>query len=102
MTSGDDDGYRGPARLTIAGVRLEVLVDLRGRFDPIDGRYHWYGRIAAHSELARLMAGGRSEAVLEIRDRARPCELSEPDLWDRYRVTGYSTPPFPALSDVGQ
>jgi hypothetical protein len=96
--TGEDDGYRGPAWLTIGAARLPVTVDLRGRFEPIDGRYHWYGRIARDERLAALVTGGRSAAVIETGHGACPCEIADPDLWDRYRVTGYSTPPFPVNS----
>jgi hypothetical protein len=96
--TGDDDGYEGQAWLTVGGERLEVRVELRGRFEPIDGRYRWYGRIARDERLAGLISGGRAAGVIETEHGASTCELAEPDLWDRYRVTGYSTPPFPAAS----
>jgi hypothetical protein len=95
---GEDDrgeGYRGAARLTVGSARFDVQVELRGHFEPIDGRYHWYGRIARHDELAELVGGARASAVLETGHGASPCELADPDLWDRYRIAGYSTPPFP-------
>ncbi len=42
---GDSDGYEGTAVLEVGGARFDVQVRLRGHFQPIDGRYHWYGRI---------------------------------------------------------
>ena len=39
--------YAGPATIAAEDVRIEVEADLRGRFEPIDGRFHWYGRLAA-------------------------------------------------------
>jgi hypothetical protein len=89
------DGYSGAARLTVGTARFDVQVELRGYFEPIDGRYHWYGRIARNDELAGLLSGARASAVLETGHGASPCDLADPDLWDRYRITGYSTPPFP-------
>jgi len=89
-----DDGYTGPARLNIGDVRFDVQVELRGYFEPIDGRYHWYGRIASHDALAELLAGAKASGVLETPHGSMPCEVSEPDTWQRYRLTGYSTPPF--------
>ncbi|MGY2061889.1 DUF4873 domain-containing protein, partial [Nocardia gipuzkoensis] len=41
------DEYSGPALLDAPGAELPVTVALSGHPDPIDGRYHWYGRIAA-------------------------------------------------------
>ena len=96
--TGEDDGYDGPAWLSVGGERLRVQVELRGRFEPIDGRYHWYGRVAREERLAGLVSGGRVRAVIETEHGTSPCELAEPDLWDRYRVTGYSTPPFPVAA----
>jgi hypothetical protein len=69
----DDEGYTGRATLVVADRELTVEVDLRGHFQPIDGRYHWYGRVLPHDELD---------------------EVSDPDPWRRYRITGVSTPPF--------
>jgi cation diffusion facilitator CzcD-associated flavoprotein CzcO len=97
MTStGDDDGYTGPASLRLGDARFDVLADLRGRFEPIDGRYHWYGRLARHDGLTAALPRGRGAGVLTTPEGAAPCELSDPDPWHRYRVTGVARPPFPA------
>jgi hypothetical protein len=90
----EEDGYTGVARLSIGADRFDVRVELRGHFEPIDGRYHWYGRIDAHEALARSLGGAKAGGVLETERGASPCEVAEPDLWDRYRITGQSTPPF--------
>ena len=89
-----DDGYSGPATLTIGDARFDVRVELRGHFEPIDGRYHWYGRIAINESLARQLAGAKASGVLKTPHGSSPCEVSEPDTWQRYRLSGYSTPPF--------
>jgi cation diffusion facilitator CzcD-associated flavoprotein CzcO len=91
---GGADGYEGTAVLEAGGSRFDVQVRLRGHFQPIDGRYHWYGRTGAHEGLAGLAGGGRASGVLTTADGSAPCELSEPDPSGRYRVTGISTPPF--------
>lgn len=89
-----DDGYQGPAVVVIENREVAVEVDLRGHFQPIDGRYHWYGRVRRNDELARL-AGGRKRAVmLRTPVGEAPGELSDQDTWQRYRITGASTPPF--------
>jgi Domain of unknown function (DUF4873) len=91
----DGDGYCGPARLQVGGSRFDVQVDLRGQFEPTDGRYHWYGRLARHDDLTAAMAAqGRATAVLSTPDGSADCEVSDPDPWQRYRVSGISTPPF--------
>ncbi|OLT48199.1 DUF4873 domain-containing protein [Saccharomonospora sp. CUA-673] len=90
----DHDGYRGAATLTVEDRELEIEVDLRGHFQPIDGYYHWYGRITRHDELMEL-AGGRKKSVrLSTPEGSADGTISDPDPWERYRITGTSTPPF--------
>jgi hypothetical protein len=96
---GKGDGYEGPATLTAGGSQFTVEVQLRGHFQPIDGRYHWYGRTAAHDALTGTLKSGRTAALLTTPEGSAPCELSDPDPWQRYRVTGISTPPFATKLD---
>jgi uncharacterized protein DUF4873 len=103
---GDTDGYEGTAVVKIGRSRFDVHVRLRGHFQPIDGRYHWYGRISAHEELDGALGSGKAAGVLATAEGSAPCEVSEPDPSRRYRVTGISTPPFrtapgPARSSAG-
>ena len=93
---GDSDGYEGTAVLEVDRSRFDVQVRLRGHFQPIDGRYHWYGRIDAHEGLDELLGSGKARGVLTTAEGSAPCELSERDPSHRYRVTGISTPPFRA------
>jgi hypothetical protein len=90
----DEDGYIGPATLVLDGTELTVEVTLRGHFQPIDGYYRWYGRIAADEQLAKLADGKKRPVELRTPDGTAQGEISDPDPWDRYRVTGTSTPPF--------
>jgi hypothetical protein len=87
-------GYLGAAAVLIDGAEVAVEVDLRGHFQPIDGFFHWYGRVKANPELDRLVTGNRAEVVLRTPRGESPAELADPDLWDRYRISGVSTPPF--------
>ncbi len=96
------DGYTGPATLLVNGSQWQVQVELRGHFQPIDGRYHWYGRIAAHDGLPRVLGTGRSHGELTTPEGSAPCELSDPDPWHRYRVTGVSTPPYRAAAEPAE
>ncbi len=91
---GDTDGYEGTAVVEVGRSRFDVQVRLRGHFQPIDGRYHWYGRISAHEGLDGVLGSGKVAGVLTTAEGSAPCELSEPDPSRRYRVTGISTPPF--------
>ena len=47
------EAYDGPAVLVAAGTEHPVSVTLRGAFQPLDGHFHWYGRIAV--EAAKMM-----------------------------------------------
>ncbi|HEV2640315.1 MAG TPA: DUF4873 domain-containing protein [Actinocrinis sp.] len=98
------DGYRGPAVLTVdGGGEYQARVDLRGRFEPIDGRYHWYGRMESD-----LPDGANATGTLRITPPAQddedpatvgypvvPCRIEDRDLWGRWRLSGVGAPPFP-------
>ncbi len=90
--SDDEDGYTGSATLTLDGTSLTVEVTLRGNFEPVDGRYHWYGRIQPHPSLS--VGPRKPDAVLRTPLGEAVGVLSDPDTWGRYRITGTSRPPF--------
>jgi hypothetical protein len=97
MTEPDNtDRYAGPATVRIGDTAFAVQADLRGQFEPIDGRYHWYGRLARSDELTASMRQGRATGQLSTPEGTAECELYDPDPWERYRVSGISTPPFRA------
>jgi hypothetical protein len=81
--------YAGPAR--IGGT--EVDVRLRGQFQPIDGRFHWWGRVAADETLAAQQTPGAEVTVATPHGEATG-RLSDVDPWGRFRVTGTGRPPF--------
>jgi hypothetical protein len=88
----DEDGYTGEATLTLDDKELTVEVVLRGNFEPVDGRYHWYGRIQPHADLP--VGSRKPDAVLKTPHGEAKGTLSDPDTWGRYRITGTSRPPF--------
>jgi hypothetical protein len=90
-----EDGYRGPATLSLAGRELTVDVDVTGEFQPLDGRYHWWGRLSTDDTITSLIGRGNAQAVLSTPHGHAPGSVGDPDLWNRYRVEGTSTPPFP-------
>jgi Domain of unknown function (DUF4873) len=91
-----DEGYAGRAALSADGAQFTVEVRLSGRVEPVDGRYHWAGRIAPHEAVTRLFASGVRSAALRIADRDPvPVRLSEVDPWGAVRVTAVSPPPWP-------
>ena len=87
-----DDEYDGPATLALDDREVAVEVTLRGAFQPIDGRFHWYGRIAATDALADVRAGGAG--TLTTPHGSAATKLSDLDPWGRCRVTGTGRPPF--------
>jgi len=93
---GLDHRYDGPAQLVTDDATLTVDVTLRGQFQPIDGRYHWYGRVAKDDRVDVL---GRSGAtvVLETPGGRAEGRLSDVDPWGRYRIAGVGRPPFRAV-----
>jgi len=91
-----DDAYTGPATLLAAGSQLAVQVRLSGRIEPVDGRYHWAGRIAAHDAVTGLVRAGVRSATLRIGDGAPVAvRLGDVDPWGAVRVRATSPPPWP-------
>jgi Domain of unknown function (DUF4873) len=97
----DDDGYRGPATVLAGEREIEVQATLGGWFEPLEGRYQWYGRVSA-PELDALVGGGKLEVLLRTPQGQATGELAEPDLWGRYRVSGTSTPPFHVATTLAE
>jgi cation diffusion facilitator CzcD-associated flavoprotein CzcO len=91
-----DDGYTGPAMLAVAGSQLPVEVRLSGRVEPVDGRYHWAGRIAPQETITRLIRAGTRSATLRIGDGVPVAvRLGDVDPWGAVRVQATSPPPWP-------
>jgi Domain of unknown function (DUF4873) len=95
-----DEGYRGPAILSVDGRDLPVQVVLDARHEPHDGRLRWFGRAtlatAADPDLHRALATATSRIELRVGDEHRAAaRIGDIDPWGRYRVTGLGTPPFP-------
>ncbi|WP_460404069.1 DUF4873 domain-containing protein [Actinophytocola sediminis] len=105
MSEHDEDGYSGTATLTVADTELAVTVTLAGNFEPISGRYQWYGRIQRHDELAELVGGRKGSGLLRTPHGEAAGQLTDPDPWGRYRISGTSAPPFPiptSLEDLDE
>src|SRR5262249_48358949 len=75
----------------------DVRVYLSGRVEPVDGRYHWGGRIAANDGVAQLVRDGRRAVTLRTADgggSAVPARLGEGDAWGGIGVRATGTPPW--------
>ena len=89
MTHEPAEVYTGMAVVVADECSADLHVDLRGGFQPIDGRFHWYGRLGACPRLAP----GQSVRVRTAHGSAEG-RLSDVDPWGRLRVTGVGRPPF--------
>ncbi|HEX2131625.1 MAG TPA: DUF4873 domain-containing protein [Actinophytocola sp.] len=98
----DEDGYQGEATLVVGSTELAVTVALSGHFEPIDGKYHWYGRVQPHEELTTLLDSRKAKAVLRTPHGEADAALTDPDPWGRYRVTGTTRPPFPVPTTLAE
>jgi hypothetical protein len=94
----DEDGYDGPAELIDGTTAVAVDVRLRGHFDPISGKYSWYGRIAASPEVAELVHGGARTVRLRTPHAEVETALADVDPWGRPRVEGFGDAPFEVLT----
>ncbi len=88
------EAYAGPATLAADDTAaLEVSVQLRGHVDPNDGRFHWYGRIAADEALTATHRSGTTLALRTPYGIAAG-KIADLDPWGRFRITGLGAPPF--------
>ena len=96
----DEDGYAGPAELVDGDTVVPVEVTLTGHFDPISGKYSWYGRVAASPEVAALVASASRTVVLRTPFAEVVTALSDVDPWGRPRVEGFGATPFEVLDEL--
>ena len=94
MSEHDEEGYTGEATLIFGEQQVAVSVELRGYFQPIDGRYHWYGRIKQNDEVTTHAEAGARTALLRTPTGQAEGTLTDPDPWGRYRIGDISTPPY--------
>ena len=89
----DDEGYDGPAVVTVADTEIPVEVRVRGNFQPIDGAFHWWARIQPSADLDASAKPGDG-ATLTTPDGSAAGTLSDVDPWGRFRLAGTGAPPF--------
>jgi hypothetical protein len=94
----DEDGYEGPAELLDGERVIGVEVKLRGHFDPITGRYSWYGRVAASPAVGELVGAGARTVRLRTPHGEVETALTDVDPWGRPRVEGFGTAPFEVMT----
>lgn len=86
------EAYDGPADLVAGEDVHTVEVQLRGVFQPIDGRFHWYGRVAESPALNSVRSG--ATVILRTPYGEAAGRLSDVDPWRRFRIAGTGRPPF--------
>jgi hypothetical protein len=89
MTHQPGEHYAGPAEIVDGDESVGVTVDLRGGFEPIDGHFHWYGRVGGDDRLA---SGDR--VTIRTDHGTAHGRLSDVDPWGRLRIAGTGQPPF--------
>lgn len=96
MPPEDPSGYDGPATLVLGERSIDVTVHLDGHLEPLDGRFHWYGRIERSGPAAAAKDAGATTGLLVV-DHREPAEfrLAEYDPWGHIQVGGVGTPPYP-------
>jgi hypothetical protein len=100
MNDHAEDGYDGPAEIVDGPTSVPVEVKLRGHFDPITGKYSWYGRVAASPEVSELVAAGARNVRLRTPFAEVETALTDVDPWGRPRVEGFGTAPFEVLTEL--
>jgi len=100
MSELHDDGYEGAAELIDGDRIVPVEVRLAGHFDPISGKYNWYGRVGASDQVAELVGNGSRTVVLRTPFASVETSLSDVDPWGRPRVEGFGAAPFEVLDHL--
>lgn len=92
----EPETYDGPLEIQGAGSSLTVAAHLSGFFQPIDGTYHWQGRLQPSAALTDLAAEvGRKEIRVSVPGAPRVvAKLGEANPWGGYRIGGLGRPPF--------
>lgn len=90
MSAGEE--YAGPAVLVAGEAAVPVIVRLRGHVDPIDGLFHWYGRLDADPAVDALGNGAR--VTLRTGHGEASGRLRDVDPWGRLRIEGTGPAPF--------
>lgn len=90
----DHDGYAGPVLVVTEGGQWPGTAVLRGFFQPVSGRYEWYGRVVADDGEVDDLPGGKHAAVIVTGQGQSRCTLSDRDLWGRLKVVGVGPAPF--------
>lgn len=89
-------GFSGEASLIVGDRVMDVVVHLDGHLEPLDGRFHWYGRIERCAAVEAVKDAGATTGLLVVGELP-PAELrlAEYDPWGHVQVKGVGAPPYP-------
>lgn len=88
--------YDGKALLSLGDDAVTAFVVLTGHWEPLDGKYHWYGRVTGTVSV-RAMKERAPRGAVEITvvgHEPVPARLTEIDPHGNVRVEGTGMPPF--------
>lgn len=89
--------FVGSAVLCGGDLSVPVRVALSGHVDPLDGRFHWGGRIDPDERVVGLLRAGRRDVTLRVGDGPPlPARLTEADPWGGVILAATGRPPWPA------
>ncbi len=92
----EETGYDGDATLIVGDQAIAVTVHLDGHLEPLDGRFHWYGRIERSAAVAAVKDSGSTTGSLVIgAGESAEVRLAEYDSWGHVQVNGTGRPPYP-------
>ena len=93
-----DAEYSGRAVLSAGARTAPVQVHLNGHFEPLDGNYHWYGRVVG--DVRDFKKPNGSPLFLTIDGGPEtPTALAEEDPWGNFRITGIGAPPYATVRE---
>lgn len=96
---GDDvpETYDGDLEIDDGTERFTVEAHLSGFFQPIDGSFHWQGRINPDPRVRDVAnrIGRKPIAVRVPGGTWATARLGEQNPWGGYRIAGLGRPPFP-------
>jgi hypothetical protein len=92
----EESGYNGAALLLVGDRTLDVIVHLDGHLEPLDGLFHWYGRIERSDDVVAAKDERATTADLVIAGGPpATLRLAEYDPWGHVQVSGTGAPPYP-------
>jgi hypothetical protein len=89
--------FRNRPGLWCGDLVIPVRIALSGHVDPLDGHYHWGGRVDPDVRVVGLLRDGKRDVTVQVGDLAPlPARLTEADPWGGVLVAATGKPPWEA------